>query len=59
MRRFAVLPLLALGLAILLGGCIVDPGYGYGPGRGYYNGGGYGGGYGGGWGHRHHERERW
>ena len=64
MRRFTVLPLIALGLALLLGGCIVDPGYGYGYGRerGYYYGGGYGGGYGGyggGWGYRHHDRDRW
>jgi hypothetical protein len=58
LRRIALLPVLALGLATLLGGCAVYPGGGYG--RGYspvyyaapvvaYDGGGY----------RHHHRDRW
>lgn len=50
----ALLPVLALGLATLLGGCEVYPadGYGYGYGSGGYYGApavGYGG-----WGRRHH-----
>lgn len=55
MRRFRLLPLLALGLAMMLGGCVLYPdgyGRGYGHERGYY--------YGGGWGyHHHHDRDRW
>jgi hypothetical protein len=43
LRRFALLPVVALGLASLLGGCVAeDDGYGWG---------GYGGGYGHGYSH--------
>jgi hypothetical protein len=57
-RLRSILPLAALGLAAMLGGCVAYPaypGYGYGayPAYGYgapvYVGGYYGGGYGGGW----------
>jgi hypothetical protein len=56
MRFRKLLPIAALGLAALLGGCYAYPAY---PGYGYYNNGYYGGGpsygggvvaYGGGWG---------
>ena len=58
MRRFVLLPLFAIGLATMLGGCVLFPDdYGYGRGGGYYRG-GYGGGYGGGWGHRHYDHDR-
>jgi hypothetical protein len=55
LRRTVLLPLLALGLATLLGGCVVYPdgyGYGYGYQPAPYYGGAYVG-YGGGW-HHHH-----
>ena len=56
LRHRRLLPLAALALAALLGGCVYPayPGYGYG--GGYYGGPYYGGGgvvaYGGGWGWR-------
>lgn len=51
MRRLILLPILALGLATMLGGCVLYPGgYGYGHERGYYYGGGWG------WGQRDHDR---
>jgi hypothetical protein len=57
LRLRAMLPLAALGLAALLGGCVAYPaypgypayGYGYGYGAPVYVGGYYGGYYGGGW----------
>jgi hypothetical protein len=59
LRFAALLPVLALGLATLLGGCVVypaSPGYGYQP---YYPGpvvgfGGWGGEH-----HHHHDRGGW
>ena len=52
-RLRTILPVVALGLATLLGGCVVYPaypayGYGYAA-PGYYGGVYYGGDYGGGW----------
>jgi hypothetical protein len=52
MRRLFMLPLVALALATMLGGCVVEPaGYGY-----YHEHGRY---YGGGWGGYHHDHDRW
>ena len=57
MRRFILLPVLALGLVAMLGGCVLYPdGYGYEREGGYSY---YGGHYGGGWGHYRHGRDRW
>ncbi|MEI7713834.1 MAG: hypothetical protein WCI94_20540 [Rhodospirillales bacterium] len=59
LRRLVVLPVLALGLAMSLGGCVVYPEGGYGRGYGapaYYAAPVVA--YDGGWGHHRH-RDRW
>ena len=48
-RRAAIAPVLALGVASLLGGCVDGEDYGYGPRYGQGYGQGYGHGYGGGY----------
>jgi hypothetical protein len=57
LRRLAIVPILVLGLATMLGGCVAYPyGYGNGYGNGYGDGHGY---HAEGWEHRHHDRDRW